>query len=103
MHGVQIGAFTLPISETFTNKNNLQSQISTADITEDMLDKSDAPDKGENESCDEDKKSQDSTEHNPMDLSDEDDEDAELYAEQNDNNFHPFAMEGLGADYAAAM
>ena len=80
MHGVQIGAFTLPIGETFTNKNTLQSQISTVDITEDMLDKSDAPDKGENDSCDE--KSQDSTEHNPIDMSDEDDENAELYAEQ---------------------
>lgn len=61
------------------------SQISTADVTDDMLDKSDAPDKGENDSCDEnndeDQKSQDSTEHNWVDLDDEEDE---LYGEHDE-------------------
>ena len=50
-----------------------------------MLDKSDAPDKGENDSCDEnndeDQKSQDSTEHNWVDLDDEEDE---LYGEHDE-------------------
>lgn len=53
-------------------------------MTEDMLDKSDAPDKGGNESCDEDLNSQDS--RNQSESSDYDQEnanidDADLYAD----------------------
>ena len=105
LHGVQIGAFTLPIGETFTNKITQQSQVSTNDMTEDILDKSDAPDKGGNDSCDEnndeDLNSQDS--RNPSEQSDYDQEDADLYADDFASHQPGYAMEDLGADYAAAM